>query len=86
MEQHISFFKIYIFRFTDFNRMLNKNAKQNIVNSMGREDLKGCTYTRSVRNVFMNISRNIHSKTPVLNSHFNKVGDLQACNLIKTRI
>ena len=53
---------------------------------MGREDLKGCTYTRSVRNVFMNISRNIHSKTPVLNSHFNKVGDLQACNLIKTRI
>ena len=41
MEQHISFYKIYIFRFTDFNGMQNKNAKQNIVNSMWREDLKG---------------------------------------------
>ena len=39
MEQHISFYKIYIFRFTDFNGILNKNAKQNIVNSMWRENL-----------------------------------------------
>ena len=43
MEQHISFSKIYIFRFADFNGMLNENVKQNIVNSMGREDLNGCT-------------------------------------------
>ena len=55
MEQDISVYKIYIFRFADFNGMLNKNAKQNIVNSMWREDLKGCTYTRSVTNVFLNI-------------------------------
>ena len=41
MEQQKSFYKIYIFCFTDFNGMLNKNAKQNIVNSMWREDLKG---------------------------------------------
>ena len=34
---------MHIFRFTDFNGMQNKNAKQNIVNSMWREDLKGCT-------------------------------------------
>ena len=57
MEQQKSFYKIYIFCFTDFNGMLNKNAKQNIVNSMWREDLKGCTYTRSVTNVFLNISQ-----------------------------
>ena len=37
------FSKIYIFRFADFNGMLNENVKQNIVNSMGREDLNGCT-------------------------------------------
>ena len=43
MGQHISFSKIYIFRFADFNGMLNENVKQNIVNSMGREDLNGCT-------------------------------------------
>ena len=41
MEQDISVYKIYIFRFTDLNDMLNKNAKQNIVNFMWREDLKG---------------------------------------------
>ena len=62
MEQQKSFYKIYIFCFTDFNGMLNKNAKQNIVNSMWREDLKGCTYTsksrsRSVTNVFLKISQ-----------------------------
>ena len=60
MEQHISFYKIYIFRFTDFNGM--QNAKQNIVNSMWRENLKGCTCTsksrsRSVTNVFLKISQ-----------------------------
>ena len=43
MEKHISFYKIYIFRFTDFNGMQNKNAKPNIVNSMWREYLKGCS-------------------------------------------
>ena len=57
MEKHISFYKICIFRFTDFKGMLNKNAKQNIVNSVWREDLKGCTYTRSVTNVFLSISQ-----------------------------
>ena len=35
--------------------MLNKNAKQSIVNYMWREDLKGCTYTRSVTNVFLQL-------------------------------
>ena len=52
MEQQKSFYKMYIFCFTDFNGMLNKNAKQNIVNSMWREDLKGFyiykTYDRRV--------------------------------------
>ena len=62
MKRHISFYKICIFRFTDFNRMQNKNAKQNIANSMRREDLKGCTYTsksrpRSVTNEFLKISQ-----------------------------
>ena len=47
----ISFHKIYVFCFTDINGMLNKSAKQNIVNSIWREDLKGCTYTRSETNV-----------------------------------
>ena len=48
---------MYIFRFTDFNGILNKNAKQSIVNFMWREDLKGCTYARSATNVFLNISQ-----------------------------
>ena len=85
MEQHLSFSKIYIFRFTDFNGMLNKNAKQNIVNSMWREDLNGCT----IQDLWQTYSwtyRNIHSKTPVLDSRFNKVEDLQACNFIEMRI
>ena len=61
MKRHVSFYKIYIFRFIDFNRMQNKNAKQNIANYMRREDLKGCTYTsksrpRYVTNVFWKIS------------------------------
>ena len=68
---------MYIFRFTDFKGMLNKNPKQNIVNSMWSEDFKGYTYTRSMTNVFLNI-RNILRKTPVLDSPFNKVADLQA--------
>ena len=55
MEQHISFYKIYIVRFADFDCMLNKNSKQNIVNSMWTEDLKGSTYTRSDTNVLLNI-------------------------------
>ena len=60
MEQHISFYKIHIFRFTDFNGM--QNVKQNIVNTMLRENLKGCTYTsksrsRSVTNAFLKISQ-----------------------------
>ena len=78
MEQHISFSKIYIFCFTDFNGMLNKNAKQNIVNSMWREDLNGCTYTRSVTNVFLNISQSSQENTGI-SSRFNKIGDLRAC-------
>ena len=33
MNNHgTSFYKMYIFRFTDFNGILNKNAKQSIVN------------------------------------------------------
>ena len=47
MEQDISFYKIYIFRFADFNGM--QNAKQNIVNYVWRENLKGCTYTSKSR-------------------------------------
>ena len=44
---------------------------------MWREDVNGCTYTRSVTNVFLNISQY---------SRFNKAGDLQACNFIEMRI
>ena len=47
-----------------------KNAKQNLANSMWREDLKGCTYTsrsrsRSVTNVFMKTSQYSQENTPV---------------------
>ena len=60
MEQHISFYKICIFRFTDFNGMQNAKCKKK--KSMWRENLKGCTYTsksrsRSVTNVFLKISQ-----------------------------
>ena len=60
MEQHLSFYKIYIFRFIDFNGM--QNVKQNIANSMWRNNLKGCIYTsksrsRSVTNAFLKISQ-----------------------------
>ena len=60
MKQHISFYKIYIFRFIDFNGM--QNVKQNIVNSMWRKNLKCCIYTsksrsRSVTNEFLKISQ-----------------------------
>ena len=65
MEQHISFYKFYIFCFRDFNDMQNINAKQNIVNSMWREDLKGCTYARSVTNAFLNISQYSQENTCV---------------------
>ena len=54
-----------IFRFTDFNGMLNKNAKQDIVNSMWKDDLKVCTYTRSVTNVFLNILQYLQESTCV---------------------
>ena len=73
MEQHISFYKIYIFYFTGFNGMLNKNAKQNIANSMLRKDLKVCTYTRSVTNMFLNISQYSQENTCVVFSF------LQSC-------
>ena len=36
--KNISFYKTYRFCFTDFNGMLNENAKQIIVNSLWRED------------------------------------------------
>ena len=54
----------------DFNHMQNKNAKQNLANSMWREDLKGCAYTsrsrsRSVTNVFMKISQYSQENTSV---------------------
>ena len=47
-----------------------KNAKQNLANSMWREDLKSCTYTsrsrsRSVTNVFMKTSQYSQENTPV---------------------
>ena len=50
--------------------MQNKNAKQNLANSMWREDLKGCAYTsrsrsRSVTNVFMKISQYSQENTSV---------------------
>ena len=56
---------MYIFRFTDFNGILNKNPKQNIVNSMWREDFKGYIYTRSMTNVFLNISQYSQENTCV---------------------
>ena len=47
---------------------------------MWREDLKGCTYTRSVTHTFLNISQYSQENTCV---SFNEVADLQACNFIE---
>ena len=86
MEQQKSFYKIYIFCFTDFNSMLNKNSKQNIVNSMWREDLKGLYIYKTCDKRVLEYISNIHKKAPVLDSPFNKVAGLKACNFIEMRI
>ena len=40
---------------------------------------------KSIKKLFLEF-RNIHRKTPVLKSLFNKVTSLQACNIIKNRL
>ena len=52
---------------------------------MWRDDVNGCTYTRSVTNLFLNISQYSQENTSAGFS-FNKAGDLQACNFIEMRI
>ena len=62
------FSKIYILHFTNFNGMLNKNAKQNKVNSMWREGLMDGLrrlHIYKICDVFLNISQYSQENTCV---------------------
>ena len=85
----MSFYRIYIICFTDFNEMQNKNAKQNEVNSMWREGLPKRLYMYKIcdklvlEHIAIFTGKHLSLFTPF---KYNKVADLQACNFIEMRI
>ena len=49
-------------------------------------DVKKQSFADSLQNRCSEKFRNIHRKTPVLESLFNKITDLKVCNFAKNRI
>ena len=63
----------------------NGNDKFSLSNLL-QSDLSEAAVRRcSSKELFLKI-RNVHRKTPVLESHFNNVADLQPCSFIKKRL
>ena len=82
----MSFYRIYIICFTDFNEMQNKNAKQNEVNSMRREGLPKRLYMYKIcdklvlEHIAIFTGKHLSLFTPF---KYNKVADLQPATLLK---